>query len=83
VAAALGVGGSVEGVACVVEEGVEGGAVCALAAVDELVVDVEGHGGLGVADLALDVGDVEVGGEQHDRDVGAPQRVRGDLGEGW
>jgi hypothetical protein len=36
-----------------------------------------------VADLALDVGDVEVGGEQHGRDVGASQGVRRDLGEGW
>jgi hypothetical protein len=65
--------GCAQAVSCVVDELVEGGAVVVLAAVEELVVDVEGHGGLGVPDLALDVRDIEVGGEQHDRDIGSSQ----------
>jgi len=49
----------------------------------QLRVDVEGHLGVGVADLAHDPLHVEVVGEKRDRDVGAAQRVRRDVRERW
>ncbi|NLT06622.1 MAG: hypothetical protein GXY03_09970 [Solirubrobacterales bacterium] len=71
--------GAVESALSVPDEGVERGSVGALGAVDELGVDVHRHLGVGVADLALDERHVEACGEQHDRDVGAPEGVRGDV----
>jgi hypothetical protein len=47
----------------------------------ELGVDVHGHVGVGVADLAHDPFDVEVACEQRDRDVRASQRVRARVGQ--
>ncbi|HEY4915360.1 MAG TPA: hypothetical protein VIH92_00470, partial [Solirubrobacteraceae bacterium] len=60
----------VKGAAGIRKQGIEGGAVAALAAVQKLRVHVEGHPAFGVADLVLDVGHVEVGRQEHDRDVG-------------
>jgi 3-hydroxyisobutyrate dehydrogenase-like beta-hydroxyacid dehydrogenase len=52
----------------------------AVSAPDHAGIDRKRGRGVGVADLALDVGDVEAGGE-HERDVGPPQRVGGDVGD--
>src|SRR5947209_6154476 len=60
----------------VADEAVEAFAVLAVDALLELGVDVEGHLAVGVADLAHHPLDVEVVGEQRDRDVGAPESVR-------
>jgi AbiTii len=51
---------SVEGGASVCEQCVEGRAVVALAAIQELCVHVESHPAFGVADLMLHIGHVEV-----------------------
>ncbi|HTC60396.1 MAG TPA: hypothetical protein VK691_09815 [Solirubrobacteraceae bacterium] len=75
--------GSVEGVAGICEQRVEGNSVIALATIEELRVHVEGHPAFGVADLMLDVGHVEVGRQEHDRDVGPSQGVRRDMWERW
>src|SRR5947209_1853524 len=61
----------------VADEAVEAFAVLSVDALRELGVDVEGHLAVGVADLAHHPLDVEVVGEQGNRDVGAPQRVGG------
>jgi hypothetical protein len=57
--------------------------VIALTTIEELRVHVERHPAFGVTDLMLDVGHVEIGRQQHDRDVGPPQGVRRDMRERW
>ncbi|MBV9818944.1 MAG: hypothetical protein JOZ07_11430, partial [Solirubrobacterales bacterium] len=52
-----------------IKERVERNSVRALAAVEQLRVDVHRHLAVGVADLALHEGHVEVGRDQHDRDI--------------
>jgi AcrR family transcriptional regulator len=59
----------------VADEPVELGAVRPLDALLELGVDVQGHLGVGVADLAHHPLDVEVVRQQRDRDVGTSQAV--------
>lgn len=55
----------------------------AVGALLDLCVDVHGHFGVGVADLAHDPFDVEVVGDEGDGNVGAAQRVRRDVWERW
>ena len=58
------------------EEVVEGASdLLAIAALEDLRVDLQGDLRVAVADLGHDVGDLRAGGEHH-RDVGPPQSVR-------
>ncbi|MFZ2114916.1 MAG: hypothetical protein WAU77_14435 [Solirubrobacteraceae bacterium] len=74
---------SVKGGAGICKQRVEGNSVVALASVKELRVHVERHPAFGMSDLMLDVGHVEVGRQEHDRDVGPSQGVRRDVWERW
>jgi hypothetical protein len=53
--------------------------VLALDALLELVVHVERHLGIGVADLGHDPLEVEFAGEELNRDIGTSEAVRGDV----
>ncbi|HEY5196525.1 MAG TPA: hypothetical protein VIJ51_05810 [Solirubrobacteraceae bacterium] len=64
------------------DEAVEGRSVGSLDPLLELGVDVERHLRVGVADLTHHPLDVEVVGQQRDRDVGAAQAVGRRVGQG-
>jgi hypothetical protein len=51
----------------------------ALATVQELRVHIQSHPAFCVTDLMPDVGHVEIGRQQHDRDVDPPRGVRRDV----
>jgi hypothetical protein len=74
--ARVGVGDAVESLACPAHERVERLAVRALRPLLQLRVDVHRHLRVGMSDLPHDPENVEVVGEQGDRDIGASQRVR-------
>jgi hypothetical protein len=63
------------------DEPVEADTVVALGALLKLGVNVHRHLRVGVADLIHHPLHIEVVGEERDRDVGAPQRVRCDTGK--